>query len=113
MLLIRFFFLCCSEFYTCSSGGSITSVISVSGGVDLFAKSFRAGTGVIKNILFTANLIVTGGLGCLLHISGSALDVCCASGCRCPGPCVFLSIMLFIGCHFQGGFGVWEVFRDN
>lgn len=70
MLLIRFFFLCCSEFYTCSSGGSITSVISVSGGVDLFAKSFRAGTGVIKNILFTANLIVTGGLAAYCTFQG-------------------------------------------
>lgn len=62
MLLIRFFFLCCSEFYICSSGGSLTSVIFVSGGVTLFAERFGAGTGVIKNIVFAANLIVSGGL---------------------------------------------------
>jgi len=62
MLLVGFFFLCCSAFYICSSVGSLRSVISVSGGLALFAECFRAGTGVIKNILFTANLIVSGGL---------------------------------------------------
>lgn len=34
-------------------------MISVSGGVALFAESFGADTGVIKNILFAANLIVS------------------------------------------------------
>lgn len=62
MLLIGFFFLYCSAFYICSSEGSFTSVISVSGGVALFAECFGAGTGVIKSILSTANLIVSGGL---------------------------------------------------
>lgn len=36
----------------------------------MFAKNFRVGTGVIKNILFTANLIVTGGLSAYCTFQG-------------------------------------------
>jgi len=70
VLLIGFFFLCCSEFYICSSGGSFKSVIFVSGVAALFAESFWAGTGVIENILFAANLIVSGGLAAYCTFQG-------------------------------------------
>ena len=45
-------------------------MISVSGVVALFAECFGAGTGVIKNILFSANLIVSGGLAAYYTFQG-------------------------------------------
>lgn len=100
-------------FYICSLGDSFTSVISVSGGVAVFAEYFGSGTGVIKNILFTANLIVFGGLAAYYTFQGVLWMTARFLKAGVLVLVSFLSIRLFVGFHFQGRLGISKVSRDN
>lgn len=79
----------------------------------MFAECLGAGTVVIKNILFTANLIVSGGLAVYYTFQGVfwVVAMFLQLGLLVLG--FFQSISLFLGCHFQGGLGVWESSREN
>lgn len=88
-------------------------MISVCGKVTLFAECLGAGTVVIKRILFTANLIVSGGLAEYYTFQGVFWVVAMFLKSALLVFGFFQSINLFLGCHCQGGLGVWELSREN
>lgn len=88
-------------------------MISVCGGVTLFAECLGAATVVIKSILFTANLIVSGSLAEYYTFHGEFWMAVMFLKSGVLALFFFQSISLFLGWHFQGGLGVWELSREN